>query len=170
MVTYAAAFASSLGIFNVYFVFLLSFLGNIVGDSLFYFLGKLGSHKIIFKIAEKFKKEHHLSNLKKQLERNPGKAITVVKLTPGLPMPGLIMIGSSQISFRIFLKYTTFISAIYSLSFCILGYFSGSAFNSISKFVGYSDYLIGGVIVLTIAIWLLLRRVEKTVSSKLEKE
>ena len=55
IVTIIAAFLASMGYFNVFAVFGLSVLGDVLGDIVLYFIGYFGGYRILSK-AEKFLK------------------------------------------------------------------------------------------------------------------
>ena len=75
VITYIAAFAASLGIFNVFYVLILSFFGNLVGDLIFFFIGRVGKESSVQKYVHKSINDTKMGKLKMYLERNPGKTI-----------------------------------------------------------------------------------------------
>jgi len=169
IITYAAAFAASLGVFNIFYIFILSFLGNIVGDFIFFFIGRVGKRYVIDKYVSHWLKEKRIERIRGYLKNNPGKTIVAIKLTPPLPAPGLILAGASEISFKTFFIYSSIVSASYSLFLTILGFYSGVAFNTIANNFGYIEIIIAGVIILTILIFILTRYLSKKISNQLEK-
>lgn len=169
IVTYVAAFAASLGIFNIFYVFILSFFGDFLGDLIFFFIGRISKETTVEKYESKSLNPTKISRLKMFLERNPGKAIAVIKLTPFLPVPGLILTGASNINLKKFVIYSVLINIIYSLTMVLLGFYSGVAFLTIAKFVKYAEYLIAGTILLIIGVVFLVKFISKKISSKIEK-
>jgi membrane protein DedA with SNARE-associated domain len=168
IITYIAAFAASLGIFNVFYVFILSFLGNFLGDLIFFFIGRISKESMVDEYESRSLNPTRRNKLKTYLETNPGRTIAVIKLTPFLPIPGLILAGASNIKFKKFLVYSVLVTICYSLTMVLLGFYSGLAFLTIAKYVKYIEYLIGGTIILVLFVFLLFRFVSKRVS-KLEK-
>jgi membrane protein DedA with SNARE-associated domain len=169
IITYIAAFAASLGIFNIFYVFLLSFLGNTVGDLILFFIGRVSKPTSIEKYEDKRLNSTRMSKLKIYLGENPWKAIAAIKLTPFLPIPGLILTGASNISLRKFIIYSGVINLAYSLFMIILGFYSGVAFLTIAKYVKYIEYLILGTILLVVLIFYIFKFISKKISSRLEK-
>ncbi len=49
IVTMVAAFLSSMGYFNIFAVFGLSVLGDVLGDIVLYFIGYFGGHRALLK-------------------------------------------------------------------------------------------------------------------------
>ena len=167
--TYAAAFAASLGLFNVYLVLLVSILGNVIGDLLYYSIGRLGK-KMHFE--NYFTKKIQKSKVKKiisYLKKNPGKTLAVIKLTPPLPLPGLILAGSVDTPLPTFLFYSFLITILSSTLIVILGYYSGTAFEKIATYLNYGEILIGVAFIFVILFYLLMKFLFRSVSHKIEK-
>lgn len=169
IVTYIAAFTASLGVFNIYYIFILSLLGNLLGDLAAFYIGRIGNKVVIEKYLSHWLKEKRIERIRNYLKNNPGKTIAVIKLTPPLPVPGLILAGASEVSLRTFLIYSSIVSISYSLSMTLLGFYSGVAFGTISKYVKYIDFIIGGAVLLIIGIYFLIKYLSREISSKIEE-
>jgi membrane protein DedA with SNARE-associated domain len=169
IVTYIASFAASLGIFNLFYVFILSSLGNIAGDLLFFFIGRVSKKAAIYRYESKSLNPTRMNKLKMYLEKNPGKTIAVIKLTPFLPVPGLILAGASNVNLKKFITYSVLVTMASSLFMVLLGFYSGVAFLTIARYVKYIEYLIGGTILLIILVFFFFRFVSKKVSNRIEK-
>jgi membrane protein DedA with SNARE-associated domain len=169
IVTYVAAFASSLGIFDIYYVLILSLLGNLLGDFIAFSVGRIGNKVVIEKYINHWLKAEKKDRIRNYLKNNPGKAIAVIKLTPPLPVPGLILAGTSDISLRTFLIYSLIVSGSYSLSMTLLGFYSGVAFGTISKYVKYIEFTVGGTVLLIVGIYFLIKYLSGEISSRIKK-
>src|SRR5437762_2032987 len=81
IVTSAAAFAAALGYFNIPMVFLLSLLGDIVADIIYYAIGYWGRLKIVDRIGPKFGlSKERMGNIEKLLGEHRIKTILAIKL------------------------------------------------------------------------------------------
>ncbi len=169
IVTYVAAFAASLGIFNVYYVLIISFVGNIASDLIVFYIGRFGKKFVIDKYVSHWLKEKRIRKIRKYLHENPGKTIAAVKLTPPLPVPGILLIGASEIPTKTFLIYSAIVTFIYSLVMTALGFYSGIYFGAMLKYVKDITYLIGGFVLLVIVIYVLLRDASRAVGKRIEK-
>lgn len=169
IITYVAAFAASLGIFNIYYVILISFFGNILSDLIVFYIGRIGKLYVIDKYVSHWLKQKRIKKIKKYLHENPGKTIAAVKLTPPLPVPGIMLIGASELPLKTFLKYSAVVTLFYSLSMAVLGFYSGIYFGAMIKYVKDITYLIGGFVILVIIIYVLLRDVSRAVGKRIEK-
>ena len=149
-VTAVAAFVASFGLFNVYLILLFSFLGNIIGDLIYFYIGRTGRRIIIDKYSERFKiNKHHLKKLESKIHEHPGKALTIIKVIPPLPAPGLVLVGAINMPLKKFLFFSVIISFFYSLFFVLIGYYLGHVYTSLSK---YSNVLSITVTTIVLAI------------------
>ena len=169
IVTYIASFAASLGIFNVFIVFALSLLGNVTGDVILFYIGRFSKPTSIEKYEDKHLNSTRLNKLKLYLDKNPGKTIAVIKISPLLPIPGLILAGTLNIKFKDFFIYSFVVSFVFDLFLVLLGFYSGVAFLTIAKYAKYIEYLILGTIILIALVFFLFRFVSKKVSNRIEK-
>jgi membrane protein DedA with SNARE-associated domain len=169
IVTYIAAFAASMRIFNIYYVLILSILGNTLPDLIYFLIGRLGKHEKIRKYLSRFFNETRIKRIREHLRDNPWKTITVIKITPALPFPGFILSGTTELKLSKFLLCSFIVSAVYSIFFSILGFYSGLAFSTIAKYISYGGFLMGIAILALVVIWLLYRFFSKEVSEKIEK-
>jgi membrane-associated protein len=168
-VTYVAAFISSTGVFNIYMVILISILGFTIEDMVLYFIGKYYGKKILVKHIYNGSRGKIIKKLISGINKNPGKTITIVKITPVIPVPGIIMIGASDVSLKKFLMYSIPITMIYSLVFAGLGFFSGVTFGAISKDLAKSDYIIAIAVLLVILVWLIIKSISTRLDNKIER-
>jgi membrane protein DedA with SNARE-associated domain len=158
IITYIAAFAASLGLFNIYVIFVLSIFGNVLPDLVYYTIGSSIKKESIYKYFEKSGiKEGKIKSLENNLRKHSGKMMLTVKIVPMIPPLGLTIAGR-VLPFKRFLFLSVLISAVYSLVFFSLGYFSGQAFNLILPYVKYGEIIIGAIIVLFVILWVLIQR------------
>lgn len=126
IVTAAASFAASLGVFNIYLIFVLSFFGDFIGDIILYYIGRFGRKSVI----DRYLAKHHIGRkivlkIEKLLSENSFKALLLIKVVPPLPIPGLVLTGVSRLNIKKFLFASVIINIFYSLIFVLVGYYSG---------------------------------------------
>ncbi len=138
IVTMAAAFAAALGFLNMEAVLLLAVLGDIVPDAVYYALGYLGRLKVIGPHGRHFGlSSERLERLDRLLRTHPGKALILVKFTPVLATPGLILAGASKLPLRKYAIWSLAITVPRVAVFAGLGYYSG-------RTLGLADRVAGG--------------------------
>lgn len=148
-----AGFLSTHGIFNLLVVFPIMVLGDMVGDSIFYFLGRSGSGILARHGHRIGATPERLAEARVYFGNNHHKALIFSKLIHGIGLSGLIVAGSLKIPYGRYLKTCTFIAMGQSLIFLTLGVFFGHAYNLIGKYLNYyaagaSVLVLFGIIVL----------------------
>jgi len=143
IITIISAFLASLGYFNIFIVFSLSVLGDVLGDIVLYFIGYFGGHKILLK-AEKFLKikESVIEKLREKFRQNGAKIIFYVKSTTGLCYITFILAGTARMKLSKFVKYSILGGLFWSSFLVIVGYFFGYAAEQISEYIKYAGYII----------------------------
>ena len=143
IITIISAFLASLGYFNIFIVFGLSVLGDVLGNIVLYFIGYFGGHKILLK-AEKFLKikESVIEKLREKFRQNGAKIIFYVKSTTGLCYITFILAGTTRMKLSKFVKYSILGGLFWSSFLVIVGYFFGYAAEQISEYIKYAGYII----------------------------
>jgi membrane protein DedA with SNARE-associated domain len=168
ILNYVAAFSASLGVFNFWIILFLAILGNVVGDLIYYIFGRFGKTGFIGRYVKKIYEHEKVSKLKEYLKNNPGRTIAIIKLTPGLPTPGLILAGVIDMPIVYFLFYSILFSIASASLFTILGFYSGVAFNTIYQNFNYGLLLITLTVFIIFGIWMLLKYLSKKAVRKIE--
>ncbi len=169
LIAYVAGFAASLGYFNVYAVLFLSILANLFADLIFYFIGHLVRKKVIDKYLQQSRHltPQRLKRLEESLRRHPGKTLTVIKLTPGLPPAGLILTGAINMPLGEFIFFALLIGVPFSLFLVLLGFYSGVAFNAIGEYFQIGGLVLAGFILLLLTIWFLTKKATTMLTRRL---
>lgn len=160
IVTIIAAFLASLGYFNIFAVFGLSVLGDVLGDMILYFIGYFGGQKILFK-AERFLKikESVVEKLRERFRQNGAKIIFYVKATAGLCYITFILAGTARMRLSKFVKYSILGGLVWSSFLVIVGFFFGYAAEKISAYIKYAGVIIFiGVVIFFIGLTLYKRK------------
>ncbi|MDE2018733.1 MAG: VTT domain-containing protein [Patescibacteria group bacterium] len=169
VITSAAAFAAALGYFNIFIIFILSVLGDLVGDYIYYAIGYLGRVHFVEKYGhkigltrERMKKMEHL------LRNHPKKTLAAIKLSPLLPAPGLMMVGAAKMPVSDYTWMTFIVALPKTLLFMALGYYFGRAYDSISHYLENGQYFILFAIVVVIAVFYAYKKIAAKLSMRLE--
>jgi len=166
VIAYVAGFAASLGLFSIFIVLLFAIAGNIVPDAAYFFIGRFAGAAFSDRHVRKAIGKRRMDRLRRFLCRNPGKALTMIKLVPPLTIPGLILSGASGLSFFRFFLYSFMISIPYSAFFVFLGYYSGVAFGVVVTYVRWLPLLIALAVALIAGAWFLVRTIFRRLSER----
>ncbi|MDP2709057.1 MAG: VTT domain-containing protein [bacterium] len=161
----AAAFAAALGYLNVYAIFSLAFFGEMAVDAALYLIGYISRAAV----AEKFGRYFGLTDLRitrleQLLHNHPWKTLLIIKYSPVIPVPGFVITGASKLPFKKFFYILLALSLPKAVFFTVIGYFFGRAYDKLSQYFYYGEYLIIGAVILFIIINYLFTLVSKKIS------
>jgi len=143
VVTILAAFLASLGTFNIVVVFALSVMGDILGDILWYWAGRLWGMGFVHHVGKYVGiTESLVKKMEKFFGRHGGKTIFAVKSTTGLCWATFIAAGIVKMPFGRFVWYS-FLGGIFWSAFLVsMGYFFGEFYQEIAQKIKYAGWII----------------------------
>jgi membrane protein DedA with SNARE-associated domain len=143
IMTILAAFTAKLGFFNVYVVFLLSILGDVIGDAILYYIGYSGGAKTLEKAERVLKiKPAIVAKIEYLFEKHGKKTIFAVKSTTGLCWITFIAAGAVRMNFKDFLSASILGGIVWSGFLVAMGYFFGYAFKQIGIYIKYAGLVV----------------------------
>jgi len=169
VLNYIAGFASSLGLFNIFLIYIIAICANIAGDVIYYLIGSVGKKAFSDKFTKKALSSDRIMRIKKYLNDNPAKTIFVIKMTPIFAGPGLIIAGAAHMPIKRYMIYSVVYSIVQCTIMVFLGYYSGRLFEILYKYVQYGTYLAAGLIIIIIALWFLFKALWNKYYVKIEK-
>ena len=169
IITYVASFAASIGLFNIYTVFLLSLLANFLSDLMYFSIGRFGNKTLLHKYTSKFKHKI-LRKLRHHLEKNTFVSLILIKLMIPLAAAGLIVAGMHKISYKRFVSYIMISGIPFALFFSLIGFYSGIAFNNFSRYLKIGEVAILLAIILITLIALSYKRLSNLLAKKIESD
>ena len=135
IITVISGFLLAQGFFNVFILFSVFIIGDLVGDILYYSLGRYGGLKIL-------KKWGHLINMdeKKIEELSPRFKKHEVKIslfgkTQAIGSVVLFIAGLTKMNFRKFIIVNGLASLPKVIIFLLIGYYFGSAYVAIDSYM-----------------------------------
>ena len=141
--TILAAFAASLGFFNIFIVLILSMLGDVIGDIILYAIGYTGGAQTLAKAERILKiKPETVGKLKNLFLLHGKKTIFAVKSTTGLCWITFIAAGTVRMKFQDFLFGSILGGIVWSSFLAVMGYFFGYAFLQINDYIKYAGLII----------------------------
>lgn len=147
LITAASAFAASLGYFNIYLIFALSFFGCFIPDLIYFSIGKRGCKTTINKLKQKYG-EKKINKLIRKFHKNKKKTLVAVKLTPFASIPGIILSGLMGIKYKSFILISILTTIAISSVFLLGGYYFGLMFNALIKYFNIAvGIIVSGIII-----------------------
>lgn len=126
IITIVSGFLVSRGYFHLFPALLVVFLGDVVSDSIFYFLGKGGRYVIKYLKFVRISSER-IQGLENQFESSPWKTMILAKVSYGLGAVFMIASGASRMPLRKFMKYILSLDFVRSSILLAIGYYFGRA-------------------------------------------
>lgn len=171
LVTIAAGIVAALGYYNIFIIIGLSVLGDIGGDLIYYFIG-YKSRKIL---SSRFFRylgltQYHIEKIEKMVGSHLNRALIIVKFSPLIGPPGLIVIGAAHVPFKKFFKSALSISIPKTLFFALIGFYSGQTYLRLSMVIKSHEYLLIGVISTVLLIYAIYQKIAATVTKIIESK
>ena len=162
IVSSIAGFAAKLGFLSFWIVYLISVLGDIIGDIIYFSIGRLGRRTFIKKYGSKIGlTPTRLQQFDKAFHTHKFKALTLMKIAPVLPGPGLIATGALNINFLELISISFLISVPKSFIFVLVGYLLGQAYDSFFKIYTYAG--IGVLLIILILFIVFFKRISASI-------
>jgi len=159
--TIIAGFLASIGHLNLYIAYGLIIVADVVGDSIYYALGRWGTrfverwgHYIGLTIERVKKIELHYTH-------HAGKTLILGKLAHSIEIPFLVFAGIAKVSYRKFLLYVFIPSIPKSLLFILIGYYFGRAFDEINRYLSYTAFIMLAAAIVLVIIYFIIRKVSQ---------
>ncbi len=153
IITILGGFLVAQGVLDLYAVYLLLVVGDLVGDSLYYAIGRFGGRRFIKRWGYIFGlKEKHLVAAETKFKAHPKKILLIGK-TQAWGSLTLVAAGITEMPYSSFLFINLIGTAVKTLLLLIIGYYFGQAYNSLAH---YFDYFGIASIALTIIIILII--------------
>ncbi|MEK7325505.1 MAG: VTT domain-containing protein, partial [Chloroflexota bacterium] len=147
IVTIVAGFLASLGYFNALIIYILAILGDLIGDTLYYVLGRRGNEYLLARKKFLWINIEQLKALTNHFDKHLGKSIILGKWTHVVGAPILIAAGMARVSFKKFILFNIIGTAPKILVFLIIGYYFGQAYKRIDAYLEYAAVIIFFIII-----------------------
>ena len=135
IVTVIAGFLVATQVLNGFVVYAIVVAGDVVGDTLWYSVGRY-SHSHIARWLERFFAipPEKITHAKERIVQHRFRTISIFKLTQGVGFAGLVATGMARVPYPLFISACAVISVTQVAFFPVLGIFFGSAYESIGGY------------------------------------
>lgn len=167
--SFVSAWFAAHGILRIEYIILLAVLWDLIGDVIFYVIGRTCHNIGWLKRFHYFVTQKNL--LKRIFDRSPFFYFLIVKITPYLAMPSLISLGMKKMNFRSYMKYSLIMSIIVKAVYITAGYLGSISIAQVSKFMdGRKSVVLYGVAGIIVFRWIkvLYRRLSQIIKEKIK--
>lgn len=149
LVTAAAGVAAALGYYSFFVIIMLSVLADLSADVVYYTIGYWGRRTLITRYGGYVGlTQERMDSLERMLHRHARKALIIIKLSPVIPVPGLIMIGSARVPLKKFVITSLLITLPKSLLFWLMGFYAGKAYERFSGVISNTSGLLAFITII----------------------
>jgi membrane protein DedA with SNARE-associated domain len=165
IITVIAGFLVSQGQLNPYIVLAVVVLGDLVGDTIYYLLGRYGRTTFIRKHGKLVGvTEDRLERMDSHFEKHMGKTLLFGKFSHAVGTVVLVAAGAAKVDYGKFLFYNFIGTVPKSLILLLIGYYFGSAYAKINSYLDTATLIaIIAAILLTVGYILFSRFSKKRV-------
>ncbi len=158
IVSVIGGFLSSTGILNPIITYVLLVIADLVGDTLYYSIGRFGGRPFIHKWGRFFGiNEEKLLKTETHFHRHAGKTLAIGKTQPW-GMFVLIASGLSKMPYLRFMWINLAVTIFKSLGLMLVGYYFGKSYALISEYFGLYGEITVILAVVVLLVWFLFFR------------
>lgn len=137
IVTVIASFLASFGYLNVFIIYILAILGDVVGDAIYYLIGYLGKNRLLKGKKILWISKEKIIGIENHFENHSIKTLFFGKITHGAGFAILIAAGVAKMPFKKFIWYNFLGTVPKTLIFVTIGYFFGKSYTLINDYLFY---------------------------------
>ncbi len=154
IVNFVASMISVTGVLKIYLVLPLAILGDIVGDNIYYFIGRGASKIKVQKDLELKDGKKMVSKVEHLLYKMPYLAFFIIKIIPGFGVLGLVYVGAKKYSYWEYLKYVVLITIAIDATISLLAYTGAITLKSFLSFLNVYQFV--GILFVVVAVVVIL--------------
>ncbi len=159
VVTVIAAYLASLGLLNVYAVYVICVLGDLVGDTLMYGLGRYGPRILParWQLRMGMTKSRRLG-LRDHFRDGGGRTLILAKITHSAGFAALLAAGAGRMPLGYFLWYNLLGTLPKTLAFVVVGYSFGYAYATIDNYLFRGSLVVLVALAVALGVWIWRRK------------
>ncbi|MEK7084913.1 MAG: VTT domain-containing protein [Patescibacteria group bacterium] len=132
---FTAGFLASQGFLNIWILAPLVFIAAILGDSVGYAFGKKVGPAIFRKEESLLFHKDHIERARLFYEKHGGMTLVLARFLPIIRTFAPILAGVGRMRYGTFVLYNIIGAALWSLGLSMLGYYLGSAFPDVDRYL-----------------------------------
>jgi membrane protein DedA with SNARE-associated domain len=155
IVTVIAAYLARMGLMNVWAVYAVCVVSDLIGDVMYYAIGRYGTHLLPERWLVKLGlNEARQMTLTDHFTQKGGRTLLFGKWTHSTGLPIMLASGMARMPLGAYIWYNLIGTVPKTALFVALGYFIGHAYASIDTYIArISLVLLGVVLIVALYIW-----------------
>ena len=158
IITVIGGFLSSAGVLSFWISYLVIVSGDVVGDALYYALGRFGGMPLISRYGRYINiNPERLEYVEQHFDAHGGKTLLFAK-TQAWGSLILVSAGIIKMRFWKFISWNAAGTAVKTLILLLLGYYFGAFYNLINHYLGVAAAISAAVFVIGLLIYIFIIR------------
>jgi membrane-associated protein len=138
IVAVIAGFLCTHGFLNPLLAYPVIVLGDIIGDTICYSMGRWGVPKFLKKIGFRFgSNPKSIDRARIYFDSNPARTVALSKITLGIGVAGIYIAGNARIPYGKFIRICLITSLVQYLFYLGIGLLFGEAYIQINHYLNY---------------------------------
>lgn len=161
VVTVVAGFLVTMGVLDAFAVYAIVVIGDVIGDSVWYTVGRLGRRRLLLFLEQLFRiTPDKIERAKRAAERRSLRAMALAKLSHGVGFAALIAGGMVGMSYPRFVAACLIVALGQAALFLALGLWFGRAYETIGNYLNYlaAGTIVIGICAIALTAWYLMRQ------------
>ena len=127
------------GFFNPVYAYPVIVVGDLIGDSIVYMLGRWGKSEFLQKISRRLGfTDAKMDSARFFFEANPNRTISLSKIILGVGVAGIYMAGNAKINYHKFIAICLVTSMLQYIVYISIGLLFGHAYIQINHYLNYA--------------------------------
>ena len=166
IVTFISSFLASFGLFSIFIVWFLAFMGDFLSDLMHFYVGGRGFNYVDKRLKKEGVASRSISRIRKMMRENLFRALLLVKISPPpISSSGLFLAGTFKKKRKKVILYSAIMSFCIESCFVLSGFFIGSYFYNVVGYFKGAQYLVM-FFVGSLVLFLVVRKFLGVVSEK----
>ena len=159
IVTVIAAYMASLGLMNIYAVYVVCVVGDLIGDVALYMIGRFGPRSLPGRWQLRLGlRRKQRKGLQSHFREVGGRTLIIGKLTHSAGAAVLVAAGAGKMSFGSFVWWNLLGTLPKTALFAIVGYLFGYAYSTIDSYIFRASMIMLVLMAVVAGIWFMRRR------------
>lgn len=165
IISLVVGFLIYLGYFNFLPAYAILLLGDLIPDTIYYYIGRFGNKR---KIMEKY--GSRLNLIEKLWQGHGRKTMFLSKLAYGLSIPFLISAGLVKMPFRKFISYAFPVTLFQYGVIMAIGYFLGHSYQLAERYIQYAYVIVAAILIVFIIGYIIIVKYARRQIKEMEQQ
>ncbi len=162
-----ASFLASLGLLNIFLVYIIGVAGDVIGDLVWYWVGRVSRYSLILRYGHYVGiTEEKLRYAKQHFKNHLGKTIFFGKVVDVLNVAILITAGATRTDVQKYLAVITIAALVKVAFFASIGYYFGQSYVIIGRALNNIYLALAVILAVALGVFIIYKKVAEYLNKK----